>query len=218
MDIPFSELPGRHERHFRRKLNNPLFPRPIMSYGNDDLLEVQRLDHEEIIEFLDQLRNLVGQAADLDAKAESEVVLDLKADLEKLYETACRLGDRQGNNKAAVSELLKIIMGVVSAHAGGDSKAENELMQEQTAREQHFIMLENVLVVDLLDEGSLILEDEMVPVMLSEDPQQVKIAITMLLPEQKVMLMNEARELLEEKGLLADERYTTTLEIIAGGN
>ena len=59
MQIPFSEYPGRHERHFRRKIKNPLFPRPINSYSDDDLLEVQRLDHEEIIEFITQLRAYV---------------------------------------------------------------------------------------------------------------------------------------------------------------
>ncbi len=131
MEIPFSERPGRHERHFRRKINNPLFPRPIYEYTDEDLLKVQRLDHEEIVDFLDKLRKLVQQAIALQANTESQVVLDLKAELEKMYETACQLGDRQENNKAAIRDLLKVIMVTVRAHTGGDAKAEAELHQEE---------------------------------------------------------------------------------------
>jgi hypothetical protein len=214
MEIPFSELPGRHERHFRRKLNNPLFPRPINHYSNDDLLEVQRLDHEEIIAFLDKLRKLVKQAVALDQKSDSDVVLDLKAELEKHYEMACRLGDKQANNKAAIRDLMNVIMATVSRHAAGDSKAETELMQEKVAREQHFAMLENSLVADLLDQNSLILEDELVPVMLTEDEAQVKIAMTMLAPEQQVLLANDARELLTENGLINEEQFNKRLHLL----
>ena len=123
MQIPFSEYPGRHERHFRRKIKNPLFPRPINSYSDDDLLEVQRLDHEEIIEFITQLRAYVEQAVNLKPTEESDKVLDLKAELEKLYETACRVGDQQDNNKSAIRDLLKIIMQTIRQHAAGDSKS-----------------------------------------------------------------------------------------------
>jgi len=213
MEIPFSTYPGRHERHFKRKLKNPLFPRPIHEYSNDDLLAVQKLDHEEIIDFLQKLKKLVNQAVNLDAKADSDVVLDLKAELEKQYEIACRLGDQQGNNKAAIRDLLKIIMVTISRHAGGDSKAENELMQEQMAREQHFAMLENALVADLLDPDSVIKEDELPAVMLSEDEQQVRTALTLLSDEHRQLLLSEAGALLIDKGL-DNADYQQRLEMI----
>lgn len=214
MEIPFSKLPGRHERHFKRKVNNPLFPRPIENYTDDELLEVQRLDHEEIVVFLQTLRQQVEKAVSLKANEESDVVLDLKAELEKLYETACRLGDQQTNNKVALRDLLKVIMSTVSANAGGDSKAEQELMQEQIAREQHFAMLEHALVVDLLDADSLILEDELVAVMLTEDEEQVKVALTMLDDEQRYLLADEAAEVLSAKNLMQDEAYVERLNLI----
>ena len=214
MDIPFSERPGRHERHFRRKMNSPLFPRPLNDYSNDDLLEVQRLDHEEIVAFLAQLRKLVEQAVALKPNEESEVVLDLKAELEKLYEKACRIGDQQGNNKSAIRDLLKIIMSTVSAHAGGDSKAESELLQEEMARQQHFAMLEYPLVADLLDADSLILEDELAAVMLSEEEGQVTKALEMLEQEQRFLLAEETQDLLQQKGLANDLNFRKRVELI----
>jgi len=218
MEIPFSERPGRHERHFKRKIDNPLFPRPINEYSDDDLLEVQRLDHEEIVSFLDRLKKLVQQAVSLQANEESQVVLDLKAELEKLYETACRLGDQQDNNKAALRDLLKVIMATVRSHAGGDAKAEIELQQEELARQQHFAMLEHDLVVDLLDTESLILEDELVAVMLSEDEQQVSAALAMLDEEQRLLLAADAVKITEKNNLADDERLKKRIGLIRGDN
>ena len=38
---PFSNKPGRHERHLLRKLDNPLFPRPVIAPSDEEILEVQ---------------------------------------------------------------------------------------------------------------------------------------------------------------------------------
>lgn len=216
MEIPFSQWPGRHERHFVRKVDNRLFPRPLIDFSDEELLEAQRLDHEEIVGFLATLRKLVEQAVSLKPNEESDVVLDLKAELEKLYEQACRLGDQQGNNKSAIGQLLTVIMGSVRAHAGGDSKAEDELLQEETARQQHFALLEHVLVADLIDPDSLILEDELVAVMLSEDKDQVLKAMTLFEAEQRLQLADQARQLLESHNLADSEQYRERVALIAG--
>jgi preprotein translocase subunit SecA len=214
MQIPLSEYPGRHERHFRRKINNQLFPRPIIEYSDDDLLEVQRLDHEEIIAFITDLRKYVEQAANLESTEESEKVLDLKAELEKLYETACRLGDQQANNKSAIRDLLKIIMHTIRQHAGGDSKAEAELEQEAMAREQHFAMLDHQLFADLLDPESLIMEDELAAVMLTEDLSEVSLALTLLNEEQRFLLATEAQSLLSGLEPESTEKYLERINLI----
>ena len=214
MQIPFSEYPGRHERHFRRKIKNPLFPRPIDSYSDDDLLEVQRLDHEEIIEFITRLRTYVEQAVNLKPTEESDKVLDLKAELEKLYETACRIGDQQDNNKAAIRDLLKIIMQTIRQHAGGDSKAESEIEQEGLAREQHFAMLDHYLVADLIDPESLIMEDELPAVMLSEDIEQVGLALTLLSEEQRFLLAADAESLAKNLDQKVPQEYQERINLI----
>ena len=214
MQIPFSEYPGRHERHFRRKIKNPLFPRPINSYSDDDLLEVQRLDHEEIIEFITQLRAYVDQAVNLKPTEESDKVLDLKAELEKLYETACRVGDQQDNNKSAIRDLLKIIMQTIRQHAAGDSKAESEIEQESLAREQHFAMLDRYLVADLIDPESLIMEDELPAVMLSEDIEQVALALTLLSEEQRFLLAADAESLAKNLDQKVSQQYQERINLI----
>ncbi|MGD2118446.1 MAG: hypothetical protein PVG66_08815 [Chromatiales bacterium] len=214
MQVPFSEHPGRHERHFRRKLDNPLFPRPIHDYSNDDLLEVQRVDHEEIVAFLARLRQLVQQAVELQPNVESQVVLDLKAELEKLYETACRIGDQQGNNKAAISELLKIIMATVRAHSGGDSKAEMELNQEELARREHFALLENSLVVDLIDPDSPIQSDELASVLLGATEDELQVALPLFDQDQRFLLAEQAEKILADNHRAQEPAMQNRLKLI----
>ncbi len=192
--VPFSELPGRHERHFRRRLH-PLFPRPVTEWGDKELLDVQQRDHEELMEFLRSLRRLVQRAASLKPTEESQVILDLKAELERHYEEACGLADDHSGNKEAIRHLIEVIMKTIRAGAAGDPLAEQELAQEALARQAHFELLEHPLVADLLHPETLIQPDELPAVLLTDPLDQVEAALELFDPEQRKALLQEVRAL-----------------------
>jgi hypothetical protein len=198
MRIPFSELPGRHERHYRRRLDNPLFDPPAVA-DDEALLEVQRLDHEELLAFITELRQTVSRAAALKPREETEVVLKLKEDLERLYETACGLADEQGGNKQAIEHLIGAIMQTVRANAEGDALAMQELAMEEQARALHFTLLQQPLVADLLHPESLIDRETLVPTLLSESEEAVAAALTLFDDTQRGELAREARALLASR-------------------
>ena len=100
MTISFSQRPGRHERHYRRKLHNRLFADAPAAVDDDALLEAQRLDHEELLAFLGELRATVQRAVDLEPNADSQVVLELKERLDRLYETSAGLAEDHSANQA----------------------------------------------------------------------------------------------------------------------
>ena len=160
MRLLFSEMPGRHERHLMRKQDNPLFPKSERQLTSNQLNEAQRLDHEELVAYIGDLRKLVGEAVALGPHEQSEVVLELKERLDKSYETACRLADDQTPNKEAIRKLVSVIMQAVWKGAGQDSLAHQELEQEEEARKMHYEMLEYPLVADLLDPESPITQDD----------------------------------------------------------
>lgn len=196
MSVPFSELPGRHERHFRRRLDNPLFPNPS-ERNDDDLLEAQRLDHEEIVAFVEELRGVVQGAISLKPNEETEVVLKLKEDLERLYETSAGLADDQQGNQQAIEQLLGVVMRTVAGNTGGDSLAEQELHMEAQARALHFQMLQIPLIADLLHPQSLIEADQLVATLMSEGPEAVEAAIQMFEPEQVQQIAAQAQALVD---------------------
>lgn len=180
-------------------------PRPLSrDYSKEDLLEVQRLDHEELLQFLTGLREMVQQAVDLKPVEESQVVLDLKAELEKMYETACGLADEQGSNKMAIRQLIAVVMDKIRQGTRGDALAVQELAQEETARTNHFQLLECCLIADLLHPQSLIASDELPAVLLTDPETEVATALALFDPAQLEIICDDATSLLEETGLSED--------------
>ena len=196
MQIPFSELPGRHERHYRRRLDNPLFAHPA-TLSEEELLEAQRLDHEELLAFIGELRQVVQRAVELKSNEESEVILKLKEDLERLYETSAGLADEQQDNQQAIRQLLAVIMRSITANAAGDSLAEQELDMEAQARSLHFDLLRTPLVADLLHPQSLIGPDQLAATLLSEPAEAVRAGLQLFDPAQREQLAAEAQALLQ---------------------
>jgi hypothetical protein len=195
MSIPFSELPGRHERHYKRRIDNPLFREPA-TLNDADLLNAQRLDHEELLAFITELRATVERALNLKSNEESDVILKLKEDLERLYETSAGLADEQGANQQALSQLLAAVMNTIRSNTTGDSLAEQEMAMEQQARQMHFELLQHALVADLLHPETLIAPDQLVPTLLSSPTEQVKAVMVIFDPEQLAMISQEAQALL----------------------
>ncbi|MEW8506731.1 MAG: hypothetical protein AB2598_08480 [Candidatus Thiodiazotropha sp.] len=197
MNLLFSERPGRHERHLLRKFENPLFAETDRQLTQGQLTEAQRLDHEELVAYIVELRSLVGEAVALGPHEQSDVILELKERLDKAYETACRLADDQTPNKEAIRKLVDVIMRSVWKGAGNDSLAHRELQQEEDARRLHYGLLDNPLVADLLDPTSLIAEDELLPVLLSADDQEFEAAITLFDASQLEALLHQGEALVQ---------------------
>lgn len=194
--IPFSSLPGRHERHWLRRLDNPLFAAGMSAGDDDELLEMQRRDHDELLAYLTELRALVQRAVTLRPNEASQVILDLKSDLDKSYEKASTLADDQRNNKEAIAQLLEVVMKSVQASAGDDPAALRQLEEERLARTLHFRLLEHPIVADLLDPESRIQAHELVPSLLSESAEGVAAALELFDDEQLQRLVADGAQLL----------------------
>jgi hypothetical protein len=197
MQLLFSELPGRHERHLIRRQDNPLFPQEQRQFTQTELTEAQRRDHEELEAYIRDLRSLVGEAVALGPHEQSDVILELKERLDKSYEQACRLADDQTPNKEAIMRLVAVIMQAVWKGAGNDTLAHQELEQEEQARRLHYELLEYPLVADLLDPESPIKQEELLPVLLSAEKEAFEAAVSLFDPSQLVALCAEGEKFVQ---------------------
>lgn len=198
MRLLFSEMPGRHERHLMRKHNNPLFPESERILTSDQLNEAQRIDHEELVAYIGELRTLVGEAVALGPHEQSDVILELKERLDKSYETACRLADDQTPNKEAIKKLVSVIMHAVWKGAGSDTLAHQELEQEEAARNTHYELLEHPLVADLLDPESPIGEKDLLPSLLSAKREEFESAVNLFDATQLGEICKQGDDLLQQ--------------------
>lgn len=197
MPTQFSELPGRHERHYRRRLDNPLFPGGRLVRDDETLLEMQRLDHEELLAFLTELRQTVQRAVDLKPNEGSEVILGLKEQLDRLYEVSAGLADDQAANQGALAQLIEVVMRNVERSAAGDPQALDELAQERAARAAQFDLLAWPLVADLLHPHSTIGADELAPSLLSESEGSLAAGLQLFDLEQLSQLFADAQQCLQ---------------------
>jgi hypothetical protein len=203
MSVAFSQYPGRHERHYRRRVDNPLFADRIQKRDDESLLEAQRLDHEELLSFLQALRAAVQEAVELAPNEGSEVILALKERLDRLYEQSAGLADEQKQNQAAIAELIEVIMRNIERGAAGDPQALAELTQERRARSTHFALLQAPLVADLLHPQSAIEEDELAATLLSAEESDLAVALQLFDAAQIAELYANAERCLAATGVMA---------------
>jgi len=206
MGVSFSTRPGRHERHFRRRLDNPLFGDRTLSRSDEALLEAQRLDHEELLSFISVLRGVVEQAVQLAPNEESDVVLSLKEQLDRLYEQSAGLAEDQQGNQSAIGELIEVIMRNVERGAAGDPQAADELSQERLARATHFDLLRHPLVADLLHPESTIVAEDLAPTLLCSGEDELGAALQLFDAAQLDALYMAAEGCIEHRGGGAEAR------------
>jgi hypothetical protein len=192
LDLPFTHYPGRRERHLRRRHLNPLFAWPPQEVAPEELLEAQRLDHEELEAFRASFRELVQRAVDLPPDAGSDPVLALKADLERHYEQACGLPEDPSASKQALAKLIDTIMRTLLRHVGDDPTAQQELADETAARAIHFRLLEQPLVADLLHPQSPIRPQDLTPALLSATDAELAAACELFDGPQLAVIVDEA--------------------------
>lgn len=197
MELPFTHRPGRRERHLRRRHENPLFTWPPQAVEPEVLLGAQKADHEEMEAFRNDFRDLIERATKLPADADSEMVLGLKADLERCYEQSFGLPEDHAQERAALRRLIDLIMKAVRRAAGSDPLARQELADEDQARELHFRLLEQPLVADLLYPESPIAPEELTPSLLDASEDEVEAALGLFDLPQVEALARQAIRLLE---------------------
>ena len=84
MPLNFSPQPGAHESHLQRRANNPLFPPDRQNVSPDEHRTATELDQRELKSFFESFQKTVQRAVELSPHAESDVILDIKQDLERI--------------------------------------------------------------------------------------------------------------------------------------
>lgn len=197
MIIKPSESPGSHERHLLRKVNNPLFEDQQLELNDDLLLDAQRLDHDVLLAFMTEFRELLHKATSLAGNVDSDTVLGIKDRLDRAYETASAVADDQAHSKQAIAKLLGTLMVAVRQGAGDDAHAQQELDQEDAARDAHFQLMESQLVADLLNPDSVIKAPELVATLLSSGKDDILLAVQLFDISQLEILIGQGVQLLE---------------------
>lgn len=194
-----SENPGAFERHLIRRNDNILFADRKTVVTSDTLMEVQKKDHDILQQFMLDFRETMTRAVSFKPNEDSEVILEVKDKLDKLYATSVSVADDQTRVRESIKKLLMVIMQSVRKGAGDDAHALQELDQEEGAREANFEFLGSKLVADILDPESPIGNDDLLPTLLSEESKDdLALACQLFDLEQITFLLTEGEDLLNK--------------------
>ena len=213
--ITFLDHPGIRERHVQRRYNNPLFPEHRSHVTAGELHKARDDDHAELEAFHQQFQSLLERAVALKPNEPSEVILQLKADLDKAYAIASGLPGDQSQIKIGLQKLISVTMNAIWQGAGNDPLAHQELTHEEEARAAHFAHLRYPLVATLVRPDSPILAEDLVPSLLSAEPVELQGALWLFPPEQLADIVIEGHTLVT--GLHDDqhrERAQQALQMI----
>lgn len=195
LKLVFIDQPGMHERHLRRRVNNPLFANSNMS--QQDILDARARDEQELETFMQEFHSLARDASSLDASADSEVLIALKSRLDQSYERCCGQMGAHAEIQQGLATLIEAIMGAVVHAAAHDPQALARLEDEIAARRQHFEMLSYPLIVDMLRPDSPVDADELVPSLLSAPEDEALAAASLFDADQRSLVCQQAQALLD---------------------
>lgn len=198
MTINFSPAPGPFERHLKRRLLNPLFPKSVRELTQQDIDNAKKQDEDALVKFMTHFQSVVEKTTQLGMNSESDIVLIIKEQLDECYATSCAMPGDHGNLKIAIKKLITAIMAAIRKGAADDAVALQKLDEEDMAREMHNDLHERKLIADLMLESSPILESELTPTLLNEDAEDLDAALQLFSAEQLNLIVNDAQNLLED--------------------
>lgn len=198
MTMNFSPSPGPHERHLKRRLLNPLFPKPEKEVTQKDVDDAQKMDEESLMSFMTYFQSVVQRTTELGSNSESDVVLKIKEQLDECYATSCAMPGNHKNLRLAIKKLIAAIMAAIRKGAADDVTALQKLDDEDIARELHNELHERNLIADLMLENSPILENELTPTLLNEETDDLEAALQLFNAEQLAIIVKDAQILLED--------------------
>jgi tRNA-dihydrouridine synthase len=196
MMLRFSAKPGFWERHMQRKAANPRLFCLASTPQQADVTAAWQRDQQELARFHSDFKQLLEDMAALQGAVDTQVILQLKERIDRLYIHA--KGDANLESQAqALLKLHAVVMTAVIRASANDPLAREEVEQEQAAHAMHLHLLEHPLTAHLLRADSPIAGDELLPTLLSETPAALRAVLGMFDATQLAALCDAARRLLD---------------------
>ena len=197
MNPLFSDKPGRRERHLKRKFKNRLFTEDARRVDQAAVNQAREQDDQELLAFAESFQEVLKAIAELPGNVDSQIILDLKDRIDRLYEQVCGLGGDRAGEREGLTKLHRAISQAIRDGASTDPQALAKLDEEAQARELHWRLLDAPIVADLLFPDSPIIPNELIPTLLSEDADAFATAMSLFDDAQRQVVLEQARKLLE---------------------
>jgi hypothetical protein len=192
----WSDAPGCFERHLQRRFMNPLFPRDRRNISSYELADAQARDAADLANFLREFESLLNRASSGGHDGAVSAVLKLRDDTEELMVRAARVGAPARKQGASLQELYEAIANSLRSACSPTELAKLEEGLRTSARYQETATHE--FLAQLSRSDGPISGDEVLPSMLSEDVEAVRLAVRVFSEPLLLTMRKQTKELLAE--------------------
>lgn len=212
----FIEFPGAYERQLQRKHSQPsLFGLTSNDITSNEVLLARQKDVEEAEKFMTSFRSVVERAVSLKPNEQSDVILELKEELDQHYQHCCSLQGDMTAIKKALRTLIQAIMSAVRAGAGNDVTAQAKLNEEDTAREEHFRLQEFSFITDMMRDEKSIPTEELALSFIMEPMNIVTEALDLFQPEDIATLISDIHDSFETLDDETIKPFQNNIEVLS---
>ena len=164
-----SENPGAHERHLIRRSNNVLFGARQTEVDSDSLQQNQKKDHDILQQFMSDFRDLMTKAIELKPNEDSEVILEVKDGLDKLYAASVSVADDQVKVQESIKKLLAVIMQSVGVNSILVTLPKNIQLTGVALDHSIFGAIASIFILNCLSVTSFLIPPILIKVMVTVD-------------------------------------------------
>ncbi len=195
-DLEWSNNPGAHEIHLKRRQNNPYFPESRRVISKEDLELTQKKDQSDFQTCQQRFENL---ASDFQKIVTSRDWLKIRERLDTLISFSIGVGGSAKEIETRALELREILMSVLRKTLANDQEKLGKL-EFANSIHRDFIKerLNYPVIAQMCREGSPVLKEETTSTILSENPETISTFLNTLPEDNRSLIRVEALKMLKE--------------------
>lgn len=174
--LKWSQAPGCFERHLQRRYANPLFPHGQRSVTLEDITAAQLKDLHDYNQLRDSFLTFVQKTSELPSIMSAIRVSSLRQEIERLIERATEIGLLAQEIRTVLVETRRDMLATLRQSVKAYPTALEALDKANRQYDSSWPLISNHFIAQLSRSDSPIINEDIVPSLLSEDLDTVKLA------------------------------------------
>jgi hypothetical protein len=199
-ELAWSTEPGCYERHLQRRHQNPLFPPASRVVTQEEVDAARTHDAAEAKAFHAEVWELVRASQKLSDPLTVRQAFEIRQKIDDLMDRAAELGGNLAKEEEMLSTLYEALISDVRR---GLEQVENDealqrLQKAEEFRTKFVEQVHNRFFAQMKREDSPIKPEEIVPSLLTEEPESIQLVMNILDDDTKNLFQREAIGIIKE--------------------
>ena len=179
--LNWSDCPGAHENHLKRRYNNPYFSNERQIISNDDLISAKETDEDEYHIASLQFSELLTEIEDIGISSTLPMseIQKIREKVDELISFSKGVGGRACNIATEAEKLRESVITTMRDGVSNDADSLAALEKANAHHEQYTKKFNIPVIAEMMSERSPIKKEDVLSTILSEEPATISIILSM---------------------------------------